>query len=364
MRLDMRYLPLMALVWLGCLCRESLAQSPKIGLLMPLTGAAAYVFEECRRGLEVAYHSFWLSQTPRPFPVELEYADTHDDPKDAVTEFKRMLEAESLIAVIATRSKEAIPVNPLSAKAHLPLIAISAHPALISGNNFALRLYPSAQKEGAALAELALSRLLKRSAIVTVENEWNLALSKSFKDKFEALGAKVVADETVAENDLNFAALISKIRAAAPESIFVNLLNLQAGLFVKKLQEQGLRAQLLSNFWIQHADALNTAGAEALEGALFVEIDINKPNFTAAFNARFPGIKFTGSTYLCYAALGSVLQTLAKFDEPPSRLDFSKTLSAIDTAALLDGRLEFIGREAQFSLRPRMLKAGRAVDAE
>ena len=327
----------------------------RVGVLTELSGPAAAIATDCRHGLETGQAAF--SQNNKA-EIQLFYGDTRDDAATAVTEFRKLVQTDKAEIVIVTRSKTALPVNPVAAELHIPLVGGVGHPDYLKGNPNAVRLFPSTFQEGSYLADAAVRLKLKRIAIVTLEDDWTLSLTEMFTKAAVKNGIEIVSDQRLVPTDRDFATTTLKIRQSKPDAIFVNVLLGQAGALVKKIREAGLRQRLLSNYWIQKEETVQAAGESAVEGALFSQVDTNKPKFTSLFQAKFPGEAITPANYLCYAAVA----TVAYAASVRNGNELSAGLIADHSLPLLDDELQFLGREAQLTLVLKTLKAGKVVN--
>ena len=231
----------------------------RIGVLTELTGQSATAVQECRFGLELGTLAF-RGETGVAL-AELIIADTQENPQTAISEFQKLVDHDGVYAVVSTRSKIALPVGAVARQKRVPLIATSAHPALTTDNPFAVRVYPSAAVEGPFLAGLARKSGARKIAVVTIEDEWNVALSKSFVESMSAAGLPVVFNESIDGTTRDFGTLVSKLKTSGADTLFLNLLLSQAGGFAKRMLEQRVHPKVVSNFWIQMPETVAAAGA-------------------------------------------------------------------------------------------------------
>lgn len=328
-----------------------------IGILGEYTGGGAPIMEDCERGIQVAQ-----TKMAARFPFSkfnLIRGDTQDDAKVGLSEFRKMAEVEKVWAAFITRSRVALPVNPVSQQLSIPIVASSAHPALIPGNSLALRIYPNAKQEGDFLAEIAARRAIKRVMVITLEDEWNVALSKAFIDGFQRRGGAVAGDSSVLPADQDFAAVALSAKRSGAEAILVNVQLGQYGAVIRRLREAGSTAALLSNYYVQKSEVLAAAGAANLEGTIFVQFDIEYPRFAEAFRELFADKQITPATYIGYVAMAVLGQALAQTPSPYVRAVFQERLMHLETVDLLDGPLLLKDREAQFNMVAKVIKNGR-----
>jgi len=331
------------------------ASQLRLGILNELTGPAAALGDNCQKGMEIALLRH------QHLNVQVVLGDVHDDPKTAVSEFQKMLVRDQVHAVVATRSRSAMPVKPLAARAGVALVGVVGHPDLLKDNPFGFRSFSSARQEGALLASLAAKLGKKRLALVTQQDEWASSLSTALREEFSKIGGLVVLEEVVASQDYDLGALATKLKQAKPDLVFANLLA-QAALFIRKLREQGFSERVFTTYWIQKEEFVEVAGVEALEGVVFVEVDSEQPLFKKEFSKHFPNETYTPAAYICHVAVEAVLQAADSLKEPPTRQLLGRAIVGLKKLDLTDGPLQVIDREAQFKLKAREIKSGRPVD--
>lgn len=335
----------------------------KIGVLTELSGAGAQIGQECQRGAEIALAGLTKDNHAGRFNVRLILGDTQDDAKATVSEFKKLIEVDGAETVIMSRSKTAMPVNPLSRQYKIPLVATAGHPALVASNPYAFRGYLNANNEGAFLAEKIFALGLRRVAAVTIQDEWNLAFSTAFGEQFKKLGGTIDFEETLLPGDMDFMTVISRVKRVNPEGVFCNLQLAQSGPFIRKLREQGVPAKLFSNYWLQKPEVQEAAGKEAIEGLMFNEVDSVRPKYLEYVKKLFPDKNSSPGTYICYVATASIIQALNNSQQPGSRKTFAESLLVLDKVTLLDDVIAVRDREVQYPQRMRVIRNGLVEDA-
>ncbi len=337
------------------------AQPPelKIAALVELSGPTAVVGEEVRRGLEVGKAMYVDQRRSGAMRLNLIYGDTRDDPKAAVSEFRRLVEVEKVDAVIVSRSKIAMPVNPLAAQLGVPVIGAVGHPDFIRQNPGALRLFPSADEEGRFLADAAIDRGKKKAAVLTLDDEWTLQLSKVFAAQFVKRGGEVVSNQIIDPAETDLASVALNVKAASPDMVFADLLLTQLGPMAKRLREQKVDQQILSNYWIQRQDVIN-AGGPAIEGVLFDQVDTERKNFKAELIARYPDTTTLVAPYLAHLAVALVCDAFERSGY--DRAKFKQALLETSEFPSADSTEKIVGRETRFPLVMRVIRDGRVAE--
>jgi len=324
------------------------AQTQTIGAMAELTGNFARSGEDCKRGYEVAKATSLLGVSS---DSRLVIVDNQNDPKVAISEFRRLKASEKASIIITTRSPVGLALNPISKQTNTPLIGIVGHPKFISENPYAVRAFPSAKDESGTLAGYVVNQPEEQIAVVTLEDDYFLSFSNEFKAQLNKTA--VVFSETVPPSEMDFAPIILRIKASGSDAIFANITPSQFLPFVKKLRELGVNNRVYSNFLIGSSDIRTTLGSEG-DGIVFVEVDYRKTNFLAALKRVTGATDSSAIGYSCYVAMNYALTAINQATQKKvSIIDTLNSVSEIDT---LDGVVPILNREAKFSIAVKMLQ--------
>jgi branched-chain amino acid transport system substrate-binding protein len=230
----------------------------------------------------------------------------------------------------------------------------------VNANPLAVRIYANA-RNGAA-SEVAIARQLSKSraAFVSLEDEFSLALKAEARAAFLAGGGQSVFEDTLLPQETDFGVVIEKLRQANPEIIFAYPLA-KSGLFFRKLAEAKLNLPVITNYWIQSTDQAEAAGAEALSRVMLTEVNSDKPHFRSRFEETFPGGHYNPAAYLCYVAVGALLQAAKQPGAFADEESLRQALTNVARVTLLDGDISFQEREIQFDLVAKKFLGFKAV---
>jgi branched-chain amino acid transport system substrate-binding protein len=119
------------------------------------------------------------------------------------------------------------------------------------------------------MARLAYERLGKRRASVLAVNlDYGVGLMRVFKEAFEGLGGSLPAIEYYDQGATDLRTQLTKIRASAPDCVYLPGYYAEIGLALRQSMELGLRCQFLSCVGFDNPKVLEIAG-EAAEGVIF-----------------------------------------------------------------------------------------------
>ena len=124
--------------------------------------------------------------------------------------------------------------------------------------------------QGDVMARFAFNTLkVKNVAVLTdKKSDYSVGLAKFFKEKFIALGGKIVADESYQGDDKEFKPQLTNIRAANPDAIFVPGYYTECALIAIQARELGIKVPLLGgDGWDSEVTIQN--GGKAVENCYF-----------------------------------------------------------------------------------------------
>lgn len=247
---------------------EASQQRPiKIALMAPLTGGAAAVGEPQLNFVRLAVEQFNAEHSTR---IELVEGDTELDPAKATTLAQRLLADEAIYAVIGPAgSQEVAAVAPLLAEADLALVSPSATKPDLTEQGLAnvFRVVPRDDVQSETVAQFLLQRLAATSVwLIDDQSSYGVGLVDAIEGRLRAAGVAVVR-ESVGQDETDFSALVTRMRADQPDAVFLGTqVASQGALLARQMQEQDVHATLLGGDGLMTEDFIANAGG-ATEGA-------------------------------------------------------------------------------------------------
>jgi branched-chain amino acid transport system substrate-binding protein len=237
----------------------------KIGIILPMTGSTADYGTDFRRGAELGEEEVNAKGGINGRPIKLEYGDSKNSPKDAVAEFKRLVEVEKLPAIISTMTGVIIPQFPLSRESNTPMMAVGAiTPEIRKGGSTVFSNYPLADDEEKEIAEYIINKLgTKTVAIISENSAYGKTLSGIFIEEFKKLGGTIAAEEVIEKGGRDFRSQLTRIGAQKPAVTVVYAYYAEGGLIVRQAAELGVKTQFISHGSIQNNSFAEIAGPAA-----------------------------------------------------------------------------------------------------
>jgi ABC-type branched-subunit amino acid transport system substrate-binding protein len=187
---------------------------------------------------------------------------------------------------------------------------------------------------------------VKRISIVTVEDDWPVAVSDDLSSKAAQHGLSVVGEWRVLPTELDFRTIAGRLKGESADAIFLNVGIAQIGPFVKQVRDLGVTTQIYSNFWAAKAE-VRAAGGDRLRGVRYVEMRTDSPALPA--NA-------SGATLSAYVATHLILQARSKVEGALTRESLFGALSAQREVRTEAGIFPVRDRKIQFPLFVREIK--------
>jgi len=330
------------------------AKSPAVGMLLPLTGNYAAVGADNKQGIEAAQDILKSKAA-----INLVFADSKADPTTAVSEFRKLIDSDKVLAVYAMRGPVGMAVNPISQSSNISLLGGVGNYQFADTNKYAFQLWSKSDDEGAFLATRMATKGYKKIALLTAEDDWPSAVSKGFREKTDKHELELIYDQEILPSELDFRTVILQIKEKSPDAIFLNLALAQLGPFIKQMREQGVKLPIYSNFWIAKKDVVEAVGEEGLEGVRFVEMGTEFPIFKKTIETKF-GSNPSGATLSAYVATILLQQAASELATNPSPADLYAALLKQKEVRTPDGNIEIVDRCVKFPLVERTMHNGKA----
>ncbi len=274
----MKYITILLFIVMACIFvagTGGAADTIKIGLLAPLTGAAAADGLSVHNSVKLAVERVNAEGGLLGKKVELVTYDDRADAKDAVALARKLIEQDKVVAVVAgSYSTPSRAVAPIFQEEKIPAVAAYAvHPDITKAGNYNFRNGFLGMVEGKAAAYVAVKILkAKKIALLVSDNDFGRTLAEGFKyymEKYAKGVATIVSQQAYPMQEKDFKAYLSKIKQDVPDLIFSSGYYFQTGPVVKQAREMGITAHILGEEGADSPKFLEIAGPSA-EGFVIV----------------------------------------------------------------------------------------------
>lgn len=236
----------------------------KIGAILPLSGDAAVYGKSLKNGMDLALAEFQQNDADKK-DFQIIYEDSKADPKLAVSAFQKLSSIDNCKIVLGGfSSSEVLSMAPIAEKNKVVLVSPTASsPSITSAGDYIFRTTPSDNFDGEIMAKFAYNELsLKDVALLYVNNDYGLGISKVFINKFENYGGNVVIQKSFETNTKDFRTLLISIKDSKPDGLYI-IATSELGNILKQKTELGLKIKIFTVGLVENPKVIEIAGKGA-----------------------------------------------------------------------------------------------------
>src|ERR1043165_3331351 len=289
----------LAAAWTGGASAQD--KTIKIGALLPTSGPGAYFGAQDKQGIELALEQ--LNKTGvNGYKFAIQYEASACGPLPASQAAKRLLDQYKPDVIIGEECSDAtLAIMPIIEQAKTPLINAGSSSIKITdpGNPYTFRIMPNEVMQGVDIATQAYNKLNARTAVLLYENtNAGIGNAKVFKDTFEKLGGKIIADIGFGRDVNDFTSIATRVAGAGKADVIPTYTLEGQGLKITQALAQagvvkggGGSAIQLGTIWLPFG--FEQKAGKAAEGYVrIVQFDPTDPrdmvkNFVKNFKAKF-----------------------------------------------------------------------------
>ncbi|MBX3587587.1 MAG: branched-chain amino acid ABC transporter substrate-binding protein [Ramlibacter sp.] len=275
----------------------------KIGHVAPISGAQAHYGKDNENGVRMAIEDLnaqgvMIGGKKAKFEIVAE--DDAADPKQGTAAAQKLCDAKVAGVVGHLNSGTTIPASKVYNDCGIPHITGAAtNPNLTKpGYNTTYRIIANDNALGAGLAFYAADALkLKKVAIIDDRTAYGQGVAEVFKKTAQSKGMQIVDEQFTTDKATDFMAILTAIKAKAPDAIFYGGMDPQAGPMLRQMEQLGLsKVKFFGGDGICTSEiAKLAAGAKTLENVVCAEGGASlakMPGGTAwkaRYDAKYPG---------------------------------------------------------------------------
>jgi branched-chain amino acid transport system substrate-binding protein len=262
----------------------------KLADVAELSGGGATVGTNWKNGIDLAIEEINAKGGILGRKLEVTHADSQSNPGVARAQVQKALDGEPYVLLGPGYSGSVKVVAPLAAEAGITeIMGGEAAELTQAGNKFLFRTSFGQQSTMPKVAKYIADDLkAKTVAIVWVNNDFGKGGRDVITQEFGKLGIKVVADLSTEAGQADFAADVAKLKAAAPDAVFVYLNEEESARILKELKRQGVTAPLIGETTLIGQKVIELAGDAANGARGHVGLTTDAPvESVKAFRERF-----------------------------------------------------------------------------
>src|SRR6476620_9400611 len=275
----------------------------KIGHVAPMSGAQAHYGKDNENGVRMAIEDLnaqGVTIGGKKVKFEIQAEDDAADPKQGTAAAQKLCDAKVAGVVGHLNSGTTIPASKVYNDCGIPHVTGAAtNPALTKpGYKTTYSIIANDNALGAGLALYAADSLkLKKIAIIDDRTAYGQGVAEVFKKTALAKGMTVVDEQFTTDKATDFMAILTAVKAKAPDAIFYGGMDAQAGPMLRQMDQLGLsKVKYFGGDGICTAEIIKIAsGAKSLENVICAEGGASlakMPGGTAwkaKYDAKYPG---------------------------------------------------------------------------
>ncbi len=240
------------------------AQPLKIAILAPLSGDVATFGQSTRDGALLAIEEWNANGGVLGRQIETIVEDSQCNAEAAVSAANKVINQDQVHFIIGeVCSSASIPVSEvvMAAGNVLQISPTSTNPQVTVDENgnvksMVFRACFIDPFQGTVAAKFALEELGAKTAAVFLDqgNDYVRGLAEFFRDAFEAGGGEVVVWETYTAEDQDFSAILTKVKDANPDILYLPDYYSTVNLIAAQAREMGITATFMGGDGWDSAD--------------------------------------------------------------------------------------------------------------
>ncbi|MNI23597.1 Leucine-, isoleucine-, valine-, threonine-, and alanine-binding protein precursor [compost metagenome] len=196
------------------------------------------------------------------------------------------------------------------------------------------------------MANFALDSLKAKTAVIYTDtsSDYSKGLQKFFEETFKSKGGEVLSQESYQQKDSDFKAVLTRIKAANPDVIYLPGYYEEVGKILKQAREMGITAPFLGGDGWDSPQLAEIAGADALNDTYMSnhyspeDTAAEVTSFVDAYKAANGGAVPDGMAALGYDALKLVADAITRAGEAdPAKI--KDALAATKDLQLATGKI-------------------------
>ncbi|TQK11711.1 branched-chain amino acid ABC transporter substrate-binding protein [Herbaspirillum sp. SJZ107] len=247
-------------------------ETVRIGHVAAMTGPVAHFGKDSENGVRMAVEALNARGATiggKKVKWVLVGEDDGGDPKQATAAAQKLADAKVNAVIGHETSGTTIPASKIYHDAGIPQISASTTSPKYTqqGFNTAFRVVANDIQLGHVLGRYAAKTMgVKRVAVIDDRTAYGQGLANEFSNGLRQQGVNVVAKEFTNDKATDFAAILTRVRAAKPDLVFFGGMNAVAGPMLRQMKQLGLNARMMGGDGICSDEMHKLSGGTMADG--------------------------------------------------------------------------------------------------
>ena len=275
----------------------------KIASAGPMTGSYASFGQQLKEGAQQAVEDINAKGGVLGKKLDLEIGDDACDPKQAVSVANKFASDGVVFVAGHFCSSSSIPASKVyTEEGILQITPASTNPAFTDNGSWnTFRTCGRDDQQGEVAGKFLADHFQgKKIAILDDNSTYGKGLADQTRKFFNAAGGKETMDEHYVPGERDYSALVSRMKQAGVEVIYIGGYHTETGLIARQAKDQGMNVTLVGGDALQTAEFPQIAG-NASEGVMMTfPSDPRKRPTAAAVVKEFNDKKIDPEGYVLY----------------------------------------------------------------
>jgi branched-chain amino acid transport system substrate-binding protein len=243
-----------------------------VGVYGALTGDQASFGTSTVNGVKLAAEEINAAGGINGRKIRLVIEDDQGRAEEAASVVTKLITSNQVYGLIGENSSnQSLAAAPIAQQYGVPMISPSStNPAVTQKGDFIFRVCFTDPYQGKALAHFVKNDLKLDTAATLLDkkNDYSVGLAEFFRKEFEALGGKVLAEQSYTGGDTEFRPQLTRMREAKPQVLFIPGFYTDVGQIAIQARDLGMNMPLVGgDGW--DSPAVIRIGGKAIENSYF-----------------------------------------------------------------------------------------------
>lgn len=253
--------------------KETEVSSVKLGFIGPMTGDYGNYGDLISKGVLLALEEKNATGgIAGKIPVELIVEDSEGDPQKGLAGIEKLSSSDKVSALIGpvfTGVSFAVGQR-VQDEGILMVTPSGTHKDITNIGDYVFRTVASDGLQGEVSGHYFYEKLgIRKLGVLYVKNDYSQGLYEGTKESFEGRGGVVTIAETAQIGDKDFKTQLTKIKAAAPDAIYIPNYTAEMAQILEQAKQLGITVPFLSGDGFSNPEIYNLAG-NYTDGVIYV----------------------------------------------------------------------------------------------
>jgi branched-chain amino acid transport system substrate-binding protein len=322
-----------------------------VGLSAPMTGNYAEYGNNWKKAMDIAVEKINQKGGIKGRPLQLVVEDSKSDPKDSAQIAQKFVSDPRIVAELGDFTSTAcMAAQPIYDRAGMVQLSPTAsHPEFAPKSPWSFGIVGTQAEEGAFMASYTIEKEGKKKiAVLYINNDWGIAAQEQYIKRVKELGGEIVAVENFFDRDKDFTGVLTKLRGAKPDALYIPSMYNEGALINKQREKLGWNDVAVFGPGSLYSPKLLEIGGSAVEGlhtsTIFMETDPRPEvqEFIKTFKARNNNVAPNMFAAVAYDALMILANAIDKAG--PDRKAIRDELAKMRDYVGMTGKVSFTER--------------------